>query len=88
MNRFLLARGREDHTPWDSRASFEAWLQSDAFRCAHADGGAISIWIDPGSSSARWPCKSRKKNPAAAGSKDRRPKGGVVRSQGENNRTL
>jgi heme-degrading monooxygenase HmoA len=44
---FHLLRGpeREDHTLysshtlWDSRAAFEAWTQSDAFRAAHRNAG-------------------------------------------------
>jgi len=39
--RFALLRGDEpghyaSHTTWESRASFEAWTRSDAFRKAHA----------------------------------------------------
>ncbi|MGH7043849.1 MAG: antibiotic biosynthesis monooxygenase family protein [Acetobacteraceae bacterium] len=45
---FHLLRGptREDHvlysshTIWHSRAAFEAWTTSDAFRAAHRDAGA------------------------------------------------
>lgn len=44
---FRLLRGpaREDHTlycshsQWQSRAAFEAWMRSDAFRAAHRDAG-------------------------------------------------
>ncbi|MEO1275350.1 MAG: antibiotic biosynthesis monooxygenase [Pseudomonadota bacterium] len=28
------------HSVWESRASFEAWTRSDAFRAAHADEGS------------------------------------------------
>jgi heme-degrading monooxygenase HmoA len=39
--RFALLRGKEpghyaSHTTWASRAAFDAWTQSDAFRKAHA----------------------------------------------------
>ena len=39
--RFALLRGDEpgdyvSHTTWESRAAFEAWTGSDAFRRAHA----------------------------------------------------
>lgn len=39
--RFALLRGSEpgdyaSHTTWESRAAFEAWTESDAFRKAHA----------------------------------------------------
>jgi len=45
---FHLLRGpqRDDHvlysshTLWRSRADFEAWTRSDAFRAAHRDAGA------------------------------------------------
>jgi len=44
---FHLLKGpeREDHTlysshtTWDSRAAFEAWTQSEAFRAAHRGAG-------------------------------------------------
>ncbi len=41
--RFALLRGSEpgayaSHTTWQSRAAFEAWTESDAFRKAHAQG--------------------------------------------------
>ena len=40
--RFALLRGSEpgryvSHSTWESRAAFEAWTRSDAFRKAHAD---------------------------------------------------
>jgi heme-degrading monooxygenase HmoA len=40
--RFALLRGAEagqyaSHTTWESRAAFEAWTRSDAFRRAHAN---------------------------------------------------
>ncbi|MEM9765137.1 MAG: antibiotic biosynthesis monooxygenase [Pseudomonadota bacterium] len=28
------------HSVWESRASFEAWTRSEAFRAAHADAGS------------------------------------------------
>ena len=39
--RFALLRGSEpgryvSHSTWESRAAFEAWTRSDAFRQAHA----------------------------------------------------
>ena len=45
---FHLLRGPErddhtlysSHTVWRSRADFEAWTRSDAFRLAHRDAGA------------------------------------------------
>ncbi|MGH7031428.1 MAG: antibiotic biosynthesis monooxygenase family protein [Stellaceae bacterium] len=45
---FHLLRGPErddhvlysSHTLWRSRAAFEAWTRSDAFRAAHRDAGA------------------------------------------------
>lgn len=45
---FALLKGpeREDHTlyashsTWESRAAFEAWTESDAFRRAHAQASA------------------------------------------------
>ncbi len=45
---FALLRGpeRDDHTlyashsTWESRAAFEAWTESDAFRRAHAQASA------------------------------------------------
>lgn len=45
---FRLLRGPEDdaavlyasHSVWQSRDAFEAWTNSDAFRQAHARGGA------------------------------------------------
>lgn len=45
---FHLLRGPEEedhtlyssHTVWDSRAAFEAWTRSDAFRRAHANAGS------------------------------------------------
>jgi heme-degrading monooxygenase HmoA len=34
------------HTVWESRAAFEAWTKSEAFRAAHAGaGGAKGIYI-------------------------------------------
>jgi heme-degrading monooxygenase HmoA len=36
------------HTAWDSRASFEAWTRSEAFRAAHKGAGAHSdIYLGP-----------------------------------------
>jgi heme-degrading monooxygenase HmoA len=45
---FQLLKGPErddhvlyaSHTRWRSRADFEAWTRSDAFRAAHRDAGA------------------------------------------------
>jgi len=45
---FYLLRGPEEkdhtlyssHVVWESRADFEAWTRSDAFRRAHANAGA------------------------------------------------
>jgi len=45
---FRLLRGPEgdgtvlyaSHTLWESRAAFEAWTRSEAFRRAHRDAGA------------------------------------------------
>lgn len=39
---FMLLRGDEpgvyiNHTVWESREAFEAWVRSDAFRAAHAN---------------------------------------------------
>ena len=47
---FHLLRGPEtdeatlyaSHTVWRSRAAFDAWTRSDAFRAAHKDAGAAA----------------------------------------------
>lgn len=47
---FHLLRGPEtssatlyaSHTVWQSRAAFDQWTRSDAFRAAHKDAGAAS----------------------------------------------
>ena len=53
---FQLLRGpeREDHTlfashtVWDSRAAFEAWTKSPAFRTAHRGaGGNAGLYLGP-----------------------------------------
>lgn len=53
---FHLLRGPGDdsatlfasHSVWDSRASFEAWTRSEAFRKAHAQAGAAKdIYLGP-----------------------------------------
>lgn len=53
---FHLLRGPTDetatlfasHSVWDSRASFEAWTKSEAFRKAHAQAGAAKdIYLGP-----------------------------------------
>lgn len=53
---FRLLRGPADetatlfasHSVWDSRASFEAWTKSEAFRKAHAQAGAAKdIYLEP-----------------------------------------
>jgi heme-degrading monooxygenase HmoA len=48
FQRFDLLRGPErddhtlfaSHTTWESRAAFEAWTKSDAFRAAHSGAGS------------------------------------------------
>ncbi|WP_424819088.1 antibiotic biosynthesis monooxygenase family protein [Salinisphaera sp.] len=36
------------HSEWDSRAAFEAWTQSEAFRKAHGNAGARrDIYLGP-----------------------------------------
>ena len=36
------------HSEWESRAAFEAWTQSEAFRKAHANAGARKdIYLGP-----------------------------------------
>ena len=55
---FHLLRGPEaedhtlfsSHTVWSSRADFEAWTKSEAFRQAHKDAGASptrSLYLGP-----------------------------------------
>lgn len=53
---FHLLRGPEhedytlfaSHSVWDSRAAFEAWTHSEAFRKAHAGAGASrDIYLGP-----------------------------------------
>jgi heme-degrading monooxygenase HmoA len=53
---FHLLRGPQNkdhtlyssHTVWRSRADFEAWTQSEAFRNAHKDaGGNKPLYLDP-----------------------------------------
>lgn len=53
---FHLMKGpeREDHvlyashTLWDSRADFEAWTRSEAFRAAHKGaGGHADVYLGP-----------------------------------------
>ena len=61
---FHLARGpqRDDHTLyashtiWRSRAAFEAWTRSEAFRLAHAAAGTTrrSTSAIPSSRALRW----------------------------------
>lgn len=48
---FALLRGPErddhtlysSHTIWNSRAEFEAWTRSEAFRAAHRDAGSNKV---------------------------------------------
>lgn len=56
FEQFHLLRGPTDetttlfasHSVWDSRASFEAWTKSEAFRKAHAQAGAAKdIYLGP-----------------------------------------
>ena len=56
FRQFRLLRGpaRDDHTLycshslWDSRAAFEAWTRSEAFRLAHKDAGeAKPLYLGP-----------------------------------------
>lgn len=56
FEQFHLLRGPSDetatlfasHSIWDSRASFEAWTKSEAFRKAHAQAGAArDIYLGP-----------------------------------------
>ncbi len=56
FKQFQLLRGPSDetatlfasHSEWDSRASFEAWTKSEAFRKAHAQAGAAKdIYLGP-----------------------------------------
>lgn len=56
FQQFHLLRGPTDetatlfasHSVWDSRASFEAWTKSEAFRKAHAQAGAAKdIYLGP-----------------------------------------
>jgi len=53
---FHLLRGPSDdtatlfasHSVWDSRAAFEAWTKSEAFRKAHAQAGAAKgVYLGP-----------------------------------------
>lgn len=53
---FHLLRGPSDeqstlfasHAVWESRAAFEAWTKSEAFRKAHASaGGSREIYLGP-----------------------------------------
>lgn len=53
---FHLLRGPADeksalfasHSVWESRAAFEAWTRSEAFRRAHANAGAArDIYLGP-----------------------------------------
>lgn len=54
FRRFHLLQGPSDdehtlfasHTEWDSRAAFEAWTHSEAFRRAHA-GAPRDIYLGP-----------------------------------------
>ncbi len=52
---FHLLRGPEaddhtlfaSHTIWESKADFEAWIESEAFRAAHATaGGHKDLYLD------------------------------------------
>ncbi len=48
---FALLKGDLDgeyisHSTWDSRAAFEAWTRSDAFRKAHASGLSEGVLAD------------------------------------------
>jgi heme-degrading monooxygenase HmoA len=56
IKEFHLLRGPEDethtlfasHSVWESRAAFDAWTRSDAFRKAHAQaGGARDLYLGP-----------------------------------------
>ncbi len=53
---FHLMRGPEgsdhvlyaSHTTWESRAAFEGWTRSEAFRAAHKDaGGSRVLYLEP-----------------------------------------
>lgn len=53
---FCLLRGPQgadhtlycSHSQWASRAAFEAWMRSDAFRAAHRDAGAAKpLYLGP-----------------------------------------
>lgn len=53
---FHLMRGEEkdgyrlyaSHTLWESRAAFEAWTRSEAFRAAHKSAGAhADVYLGP-----------------------------------------
>ena len=55
FSEFRLLRGPQDeestlyasHTVWESRADFEAWTRSEAFRKAHAGaGGSEGIYLE------------------------------------------
>lgn len=50
----LRGQGEADHTPfishsiWESRAAFEDWTRSEAFRKAHAQAGAAKgVYLGP-----------------------------------------
>lgn len=53
---FRLMRGPEgadhvlyaSHTTWESRAAFEGWTRSEAFRAAHKNaGGSRDLYLEP-----------------------------------------
>ena len=55
FSEFRLLRGPQDdestlyasHTVWESRADFEAWTRSEAFRKAHSGaGGSEGIYLE------------------------------------------
>ncbi len=55
FSEFRLLRGPQDeeatlyasHTTWESRADFEAWTRSEAFRKAHSGaGGSQGIYLE------------------------------------------
>jgi heme-degrading monooxygenase HmoA len=50
--RFALLRGDRQgdyisHSTWESRAAFEAWTQSEAFRRGHAQGSLQGVLAGP-----------------------------------------
>ncbi len=50
--RFALLKGDEpgeyiSHSTWESRAAFEAWTRSEAFRAAHGQGSLAGIIAAP-----------------------------------------